>query len=180
MADEPTHPDPDPLDGEYDYAQVAVADLPDAPNPTRGKREVDEAVGGAAFGYNVFIADPGEPLPWGYHYHPDHEELLHVLDGALRVETPVGERRVEAGEVLFVPPDHPQKAVAAGEVPARVIAVGAPKEADDAVIADRCPDCGERTGRTYESVSEDGTTVYVLTCSGCGAATDRLVPGDAD
>lgn len=116
----------------------------------------------------------------GYHYHPDHEELLHVLDGALRVETPVGECRVEAGEVLFVPADHPQKAIAVGEKPARVIAVGAPKDADEAVIVERCPDCGERAGRTYKAVSEGGTTAYVLTCSGCGATIDRLVPGDGD
>jgi len=28
-----------------DYAKVTVADLPDAPNPTRHKKELDEAVG---------------------------------------------------------------------------------------------------------------------------------------
>lgn len=176
MADDAT-PDPDPLDGEYDYAQVTVEDLPDAPNPTRHKREVDEAVGGTAFGYNVFVADPGEALPWGYHYHPRHEELLHVLEGELRVETPVGEFSVGAGEVLFVPPDHPQKAVAVGEGPTSVIAVGAPKASDGAAIAEECGACGERTDRDHEAVEEDGVQVYVLTCAGCGAETDRLRPG---
>ncbi|MFB6205232.1 MAG: cupin domain-containing protein [Haloglomus sp.] len=176
MADD-AHPDPDPLDGEYDYRQVAVDDLPDAPNPSRGKREVDEAVGGTTFGYNVFLADPGEELPWGYHYHPDHEELLHVLEGELRVETADGERHVGPGEVLFAPPSHPQKAVSVGDGRAKVIAVGAPKDADTAVVVEECPACGERTGRDFAAVEEDGTTVYVLTCAGCGAETDRLRPG---
>ena len=178
MTDPADDADPDPLDGDYDYRQVVVDDLPDAPNPTRGKREVDEAVGAAGFGYNVFLADPGEELPWGYHYHPDHEEVLHVLEGELRVETPTGERHVDAGEVLYVPADHPQKAVSVGEGPARVIAVGAPAASDDAVIVEECDACGEWTGREFESPEEDGTTVYVLSCAGCGAETDRLYPGD--
>jgi quercetin dioxygenase-like cupin family protein len=179
MADD-THPDPDPLDGEYEYAQVTVDDLPDAPNPTRGKREVDEAVGARGFGYNVFVADPGEELPWGYHYHPDHEEVLHVLAGELRVETAAGERHVEAGEVLYIPPNHPQKAVAVGDDPARVIAVGAPKDADGATIVETCEACGERTDREFEATEVDGTQVYVLSCAGCGAETDRFRPGPAE
>lgn len=171
------HPDPDPLDGEYDYRQVAVDDLPDAPNPTRAKREVDEAVGGTTFGYNVFVAEPGEKLPWGYHYHPDHEEVLHVLAGELGVETADGERHVGPGEVLFVPPNHPQKAVAVGDEPARVIAVGAPKASDGATIVEECEACGDRTGRDFEATEEDGVTVFVLTCAGCDVETDRLRPG---
>ena len=39
-----------------DYPTVAVDDLPDAPNPTRRKKEVDEAVGATAFGFNVYVA----------------------------------------------------------------------------------------------------------------------------
>jgi len=175
MADD--QPDPDPLDGDYEYEQVAVDDLPDAPSPSRGKREVDEAVGGTRFGYNVFVADPGEKLPWGYHYHPEHEEVLHVLEGELRVETGAGERRVQAGEVLFVPPNHPQKAVSVGDETARVVAVGAPKDADAAVVVEECSECGETTGRDFEAVEEDDEAVYVLFCTGCGAETKRLRPG---
>lgn len=177
MTDSDDAVDPDPRDGDYDYRQVAVDDLPDAPNPSRGKREVDEAVGASAFGYNVFLADPGEELPWGNHYHPDHEEVLHVLAGELRVETADGERHLGPGEVLFVPPNHPQKAVSVGDETARVIAVGAPKDADAAVVVEACPDCGAETGREFEAVEVDGTQVFVLSCSGCGVETDRMHPG---
>lgn len=71
-----------------EYPRVKVDELPDAPNPTAHKKEVDEALGIDSFGFNVYVARPGERLPWGYHYHPDHEELLYVLEGELAVETP--------------------------------------------------------------------------------------------
>jgi hypothetical protein len=49
-----------------DYEKVAVEALPDAPNPTRHKKEVDEAVGATEFGFNVYQATPGQRIPWGY------------------------------------------------------------------------------------------------------------------
>ncbi|MFB6127435.1 MAG: cupin domain-containing protein [Halolamina sp.] len=155
-----------------EFRKVAVDDLPNTPNPTRAKREVDESVGASAFGFNVYEAAPGEALPWGYHRHPDHEELFYVVAGELAVETPDGELSVAAGEALFVPPDHPNLARATGDEPARVVAVGAPKTSDGAVIEEDCPACGETTDRDYE-VADDGDT-YVLRCAGCGAETDRF------
>jgi len=160
---------------DREFRKVVVDDLPDAPNPTRHKKEVDEAVGASEFGFNLYVADPGEKLPWARHRHPDHEELLYVLEGVVRVETPDGEYRVEAGEAFFVPPDASQRAVATGDAPARVIAVGAPKTSDGAVIEERCPECGAETDREYE-VADDGET-YVLYCADCGAEADRLVAG---
>lgn len=159
-----------------EYAHVVVDDLPDAPNPTRHKKEVDEAVGATAFGFNVVTADAGERIPWGYHRHPDHEELFYVLDGSLVVETPEREYEVAAGEAFFVPRGKPQRAVA-GEQGCRLVAAGAPKATDDAVISERCPLCGEETGRDYRVEELDGTTAYVLTCDACGAETDRLTSG---
>jgi uncharacterized cupin superfamily protein len=41
--------------------------------PASQKLEVDESVGATAFGVNIYRADPGEQIPWGYHRHPDHE-----------------------------------------------------------------------------------------------------------
>ena len=160
------------------YQHVDVTDLPDAPNPTREKKEVDEAVGATAFGFNVMTADPGEQLPWGYHRHPDHEELFYVVSGALRFETPDEEFRVATGEAFFVEPDSPQKAVAVGDGPAVVVATGAPKAADDAVVEERCPACGETTDRTHEEDVEDGERVYHLLCTSCGERTATLRAGE--
>lgn len=162
------------MNDDYDYRKVSVEELPDAPNPTRHKREVDEAVGATEFGFNLFVADPGERAPWGYHRHPTHEELFYVLEGALHVETPVDEFQIGPGEAFFIPADHPNCA-RAGNEGARFIAVGAPKDADGAVISEVCPDCGEQTDRDYR-VEDDGA-VYVLLCSDCRAEVDRLTAG---
>lgn len=158
------------------YERVRVADLPDAPNPTREKKEVDEAVGATAFGFNVLTADPGERLPWGYHRHPDHEELFCVVSGSLRFETPDAENRVDAGEAFFVEPDSPQKGVAVGDGPAVVVATGAPKASDDAVVEEPCPACGETADRTSEEAVEDGRPVYRPHCAACGEFVETLRP----
>jgi len=165
-----------PADDGPGYAHVAVDDLPDAPNPTRHKKEVDEAVGATTFGFNVIVADPGERVPWGYHRHPDHEELFYVLSGTLHVETPDRDYEVTADEAFFVPRDAPQRAVA-GEDGCRLVAAGAPKATDDAVLSEPCPACGAETDREYDALETDEATVYVLTCADCGAETERLRPG---
>lgn len=175
MADE----SPDTADGTPNkpgYTHVVVDDLPDAPNPTRHKKEVDEAVGATTFGFNRITADPGERLPWGYHEHPDHEELFYVLSGTLLVETPDHVYEVAPGEAFFIPPGHPQRGVA-GPDGCTVVAAGAPKSSDAAVIAEECPACGEPTDREYATEDVDGTPTYVLSCAACGARTDRLFPG---
>ncbi|WP_284014437.1 cupin domain-containing protein [Halobaculum litoreum] len=163
----------------HDYRLVAVDDVANTPNPTRVKRELDEALGVSLFGCNYYEADPGEPVPWGYHRHPDHEELFYVIAGELAVETPDGEFRVGPDEAFFVPRDAPNRAVAVGDEPCRFLAVGAPKDADGAVIEERCPDCGTVGDREYR-VEETGegaapdAVEYVLACAACGAETDRF------
>ncbi|WP_281193317.1 cupin domain-containing protein [Halorubrum sp. F4] len=158
-----------------DVTKVAVEELPDAPNPTRHKKEVDEALGVTEFGFNYYVADPGERLPWGTHRHPDHEELFYVLEGTLEVELADDVLVVNAGEAVFVPPDTTNLARATGEEPTRAVAVGAPKETDGAIIAEECPSCGEESDRSYEVDGDD----YVLTCAACGEVVDRLTPGPA-
>lgn len=159
-----------------EYPTVTVDALPDVPAPSRHKKEVDEAVGATAFGFNVYIAEPGERLPWGYHYHPDHEELFYVVAGRLVLDTPDEEIPVEAGDAVFVPAGAKNRARVVGEECARVIAVGAPKDADTAVIEDECPACGEPTGRTSRPDGE----AYILLCDSCGEPVDRIVAGPGD
>ncbi|WP_254534569.1 cupin domain-containing protein [Halomarina litorea] len=159
------------------YRHVVVDDLPDAPNPTRHKKEVDEAVGASEFGFNVITAAPGERLPWGYHRHPDHEELFYVLAGTVAFETSEGTFEVGAGEAFFVPRDAPNRGVAVGEAAARVVAVGAPKASDDAAIEEECAVCGAVTGREFAVVDHEGERAYQLSCADCGAELDLLTAG---
>jgi quercetin dioxygenase-like cupin family protein len=180
---------------DTEYPRVRVEEVPDTPNPTIHKKELDEALGVSAFGFNLYVARPGERLPWGYHVHPDHEEVLHVLEGELLIETepnrsptaiadgsadekdPEDAFRIEAGDVLFVPPGVGQCARAIGSDPARVIAVGAPKDDDSAVLSEFCPTCDTLTDRTHEVHETDGETVYVLSCTDCDTETDRFGVG---
>lgn len=160
-----------------EYEHVTVEALPDAPNRTDHKWEVDEAVGATEFGFNVYVARPGQQLPWGYHYHPDHEEIFYVIEGTIRIETPEESFDVGAGEAFFVPPGAPQNASAIGDRPAKVIAAGAPKAHDTSIIQERCPNCETETDREYE-ISEEGDVItYQLFCAECGAETDVLRPG---
>ena len=118
------------------------------------------------------MADPGEQVPWGRHRHPDHEEAFYVLEGELRVETPEETFIVGPDEVFYVPANHWNRAVAAGDEPCRLLAMGAPKEFDEAIIEEPCPACGETTRREYNT-RDDGET-YVLSCAACGAETLRF------
>ncbi|WP_435144667.1 cupin domain-containing protein [Halobaculum sp. P14] len=163
--------DSDDADDEYGYAKASVEDVSTVPNPTRVKKELDEALGVSEFGLNYYEADPGEDVPWGYHRHPEHEEVFLVLDGELTVETADGDYVVGTGEAFFVPADAPNKATVTGDVPARFVAVGAPKESDWAVISEECPNCGEETDRESEVDGDE----YVLYCAECGAEVDRLL-----
>ena len=157
---------------------LRVEEAPDAPSFTDHKYELDEGVGAREFGLNVYDASEGQLLPWGRHHHPDHEEVFYVLSGELAVEMgPEGAAEtvlVRADEVLFVPPGTVNRAVAAADG-TRVVAVGAPKSSDPAVVEERCGACGESTGRDYE-VEENGA-VSALYWAECGAEADRLVVG---
>lgn len=158
-----------------EFRKVTVDELPDAPSPTDRKKEVDEAVGATEFGFNVFVAQPGQKLPWGTHRHPGHEELLYVVEGAVRVDAEDETFDLAAGDALFVPRNAPQRAVAVGDEAARVVATGAPKSADQAILLEECPECGEEANRDAEPT--DGGETYILYCAECGAETDRLTAG---
>ncbi|MFB6301591.1 MAG: cupin domain-containing protein [Haloferacaceae archaeon] len=175
----------DDEDGSDDYRKVALSDLPDGLSPARTKKELDEAVGATAFGCNVYEADAGEQLPWGYHHHPDHEELFYVIAGALAVETPDGTRRVGADEAFFVPPGRRNRARATVDG-TRVVAVGAPKASDRAVIEEECPSCDERTRQETIRVDDGGADgdrngnggadgpTYAVRCAECGTEARRI------
>lgn len=164
-------------DGEPTPTRIDVDALPDAPNPTDHKKELDEAVGASEVGVNVFVAQPGQMIPFGRHYHPNQEEFLYVVEGTVTMETAEGEFEVGANEAVFVPPGARQKATAAGDEPVRVIAIGAPKAADEAVLVEYCPACEERTGRDFDPREEDGDHVMVLSCAECGTETGQYRAG---
>lgn len=95
-------------------------------------RSISDAAGLKNMGVRLYHVEPGEQLPLTYHYHETQEEIFHVLDGRLTVETPDQVFRVEAGEVFVADPESPHRAhnPASADAPVRVFAVGAPAASD--------------------------------------------------
>ena len=156
-----------------DYEHLAIDDITNMIAPADEKREIDEAVGASAMGVNFYRAQPGQLLPFGMHSHPAQEELFYVIAGELVFETPDGEYSVAADEVFFAPPDHPHRARATGDEPARVLAIGAPGEADGTDLQEPCPECGEATDRDFAIDDSGDERELVLSCASCGAETAR-------
>lgn len=157
-----------------DYQKVDPDELPDAPSPTTRKKEIDEAVGATTFGCNLYEAEPGQQISMGYHYHPDHEELMYVIQGDLRFETPDGDYEVSAGEAFFVPMGAEQKGYARGDETARFLAIGAPKAEDHAVVREPCEVCGETTEREFDMETDGERQTVVLYCTECETECERF------
>jgi uncharacterized cupin superfamily protein len=160
-----------------DYRKVAVAGLPDAASPARHVKEIDEAVGTDDAAVNLFVVDPGQRMPSGYHYHANQEELFYVIDGTIEFQTAEGVVTVEADEAFYVPPGRPQKGSNAGDVQARVLAIGAPKDEPGGVVQERCDTCERVVELTHEPIEVDGRSGYVLRCDDCGTEVDRFFAG---
>lgn len=116
------------------YAVIDPAELPIADDGEReaSRRSISDAVGLGNLGAHLYEAGPGETIPLAYHYHEEQEELFYVVSGTLSVETPEELLTVEAGEVLVVEPDSPQRAHVAEDAkePAAVFVIGAPSVND--------------------------------------------------
>jgi len=83
--------------------------------------DIGRAAGGEALVVKVFELPPGEGLcPYHYEYE---EEWLVVLDGAVTLRTPDGERELARGDVARFPPGPAgaHKVSGSGEEPARVL-----------------------------------------------------------
>ncbi|WP_435359840.1 cupin domain-containing protein [Haloarchaeobius sp. DFWS5] len=110
------------------YHVVDVDSLEPTPDRPSVQKSVSDAVGLSNIALNIYEVEPGEPIPLAYHVHAEQEEALLVLSGTLRVETPEGEKTVEANDVFVAEPESPHRAFvpeSASEA-ARVVAVGAP------------------------------------------------------
>lgn len=111
------------------YHVVDPADLPTTGDYPCERRSITEAVGLANLAVAVYELAPGEQLPRTYHSHAQREEVFHVLEGRLHVETPDEEYVVPGGSVFVADPESPHRAFnpEAASGSARVIGMGAPR-----------------------------------------------------
>jgi uncharacterized cupin superfamily protein len=115
------------------YHVVDPDDLPVEPDRPSEMRYVSEAAGLEHIGLRVYRVAPGEEIPLsGMHYHDEQEEVFHVLDGTLAVETPEETFSVEAGQFFAAEPGSPHRAHVPDDAAtdATVVGMGAPPQND--------------------------------------------------
>ena len=101
-----------------------------------GLADVSQAVGGKALAAKVYELPAGESVcPYHYEYE---EEWLLVLEGAVLVRTPEGEKELALGEMACFPPGPAgaHKVTNRGEPVARVVMFSSAREPAVAVYPD--------------------------------------------
>jgi len=152
--------------------RVSADDVDSWTSPAAAKRPLGEALGAEELALNHFELDPGDAFGFGYHCHPDQEELFYLLEGEATFETEDGEVTVGAGEAVRFAPGEWQLGRNEGEGRVVALALGAPADASGADIRRECPDCDERTPAEIERA--DGESGLVTVCQECDAVTGEF------
>ena len=108
----------------------------DPPGYRSGVSRIGDALGGEALAVKVYEMPAGESVcPYHYEYE---EEWLAVLDGAVVLRTPEGERELTAGDLVRFGPGPPgaHKVTNRAEAPARVLMFSSAREPAVAVYPD--------------------------------------------
>jgi uncharacterized cupin superfamily protein len=152
--------------------RVSTDDVDSWTSPAAAKRPLGRALGAEEVALNHYELEPGDTFGFGYHRHPDQEELFYVLEGEATFETEGGDVTVAAGEAVRFAPGEWQLGRNEGDDRVVALALGAPAETSAADIRRECPDCGERTPTEVER-SDDGSGL-VTVCQECDAVTGQF------
>jgi mannose-6-phosphate isomerase-like protein (cupin superfamily) len=156
--------------------RISVDEVPVPDEETRiERRKLTAPLSATELSLNHYVLYPGQALCESLHAHMDQEELFVVLDGTVSFETREGQVVVDTDEVIRFAPGEFQRGRNAGETPAVVLGIGAPRDTDDLRIARTptfgdvsCPDCGLDNMRLV--VREDDSA---LVCPACETELDE-------
>lgn len=151
--------------------KVSIEDVDSWMGPASVKRPVSRALQTDHVAINYYELEPGDTFGFGYHRHPEQEEVFHILEGTATFQTEEGDVDVQAGDAIRFEPGEWQLGRNAGGERVVALALGAPAETSDAEIRKECPDCGERTPASIERA--DDADALVTVCEDCGAETGR-------
>lgn len=140
--------------------------------PAAEKRPLGRALGTEHVAVNYYELAPGDTFGFGYHRHPDQEEVFYVMAGEATFETEAGDVSVGAGEAVRFAPGEWQLGRNDGADRVRALALGAPAADDAAEMVRECPACGGRTAHRIER-ADDGDAL-VTVCEDCGEITGRF------
>jgi uncharacterized cupin superfamily protein len=101
------------------------------------ERPLAEALGGQKLGGTIYLIEPDQRI-CPYHWHFGEEEWILVLEGAVSVRTPEGERALTRGDVLAFPtgPAGAHDVRCTGPEPARVLMVSTISDPEICVYPD--------------------------------------------
>ncbi|WP_436925881.1 cupin domain-containing protein [Halosimplex amylolyticum] len=140
--------------------------------PAADKRALSAALDAEELALNYYELEPGDSFGFGYHRHPEQEEVFYVVEGTATFETEDGDVEVSAGEAVRFAPGEWQLGRNAGDERCVALAMGAPLDARRTEMLRECPDCGGRTENTVEMA--DDREGLVTRCSDCGTETGRF------
>ena len=140
--------------------------------PAADKRALSTALDTDELALNYYELEPGDSFGFGYHRHPEQEEVFYVVEGAATFETEDGDVTVSAGEAVRFAPGEWQLGRNDGENRCVALAIGAPKDTRQTEMLRACPDCGGRTENTVEMT--DDRDALVTRCLECDAETGQF------
>ena len=152
--------------------QVALDDVDTRMGPADVKRPLSTALDAERVAINYYELGPGDSFGFGYHRHPDQEEVFYVQSGTVTFETEDGDVAVSGGEAVRFGPGEWQLGTNRGEERVVALALGAPADAGAAEMYRECDDCGGRTENRIE-MAEDRDAL-VTRCEQCDAETGRV------
>ncbi|WP_123536628.1 cupin domain-containing protein [Halosimplex salinum] len=140
--------------------------------PAADKRALAAALDTEELALNYYELEPGDSFGFGYHRHPEQEEVFYVIEGTATFETEEGDVAVSAGEAVRFAPGEWQLGRNAGEDRVVALAIGAPRDAPGTEMLREYPDCGGRTENTVEMA--DDRDALLTRCLDCGSETGRF------
>lgn len=154
--------------------KVRIEDVDSWVGPQSAKRPVSRALDAEHLAVNYFELEPGERFGFGYHRHPEQEEMFYIMDGTATFETEEDDVVVEAGQLVRFEPGEWQLGENLGEETVRALAMGAPASENQTDLRRHCEECGGREPTSIER-ADDGPGIVTI-CESCGAETGRFEP----
>lgn len=151
--------------------KVRIDEIDSLKGPASARRPIADALGAENVAVNYYELDAGEAFGYGYHRHPDQEEIFYILDGSAAFETETGDVEVQAGEAIRFQPGEWQLGRNDGDQRLRALALGAPAESSTEMKR-YCDDCGSRQLNRIERADNEDELVTI--CETCGAETGRF------
>lgn len=152
--------------------KVTIDAIESRMGPASVKRALAGPLGADDIALNYYELEPGESFGFGYHRHPNQEEVFLVRSGTVTFETEDGDVRVEAGDAIRFAPGEWQLGRNEGDERVVAFALGAPQEMGDTDMLRHCEACGGRT-HNYVEMTDDRDALLTR-CEECDTETGRF------